>query len=346
MPRPGRKLRSTRRDKARRPPGRYAPLLPTIMTLGNVVCGFLAIFFATRDPATTMPFEWSPIAFGAVFIFLGMGFDALDGRLARLTRQTSELGEQLDSMADMVTFGVAPAMLVVLLIGVGEPFVSDTINSLYNRTALGIALLFVAFAALRLARFNVEHRLGVATDPNYFKGLPTPGAAGTLASLVLLHDFLDPGIVATTAEGADGPAATNADWRMATSATVLLCVMLLVSFAMISRLSYVHIMNRYIRGRVRFREVARIVAALILLVMWPSWVLAVVFVAYAVSAPLGKALRGREFGVPAPDGRPAGEAASESNPSAPKTDDHEADQPQPANASKDSVDTAGNGSGR
>lgn len=327
--------RLKRRDRIAARPARYTPLLPTLMTLGNVVCGFLAIFFATRDPSLSMPFDWSPIAFGAMFIFLGMFFDALDGRLARMTRQTSELGEQLDSMADMVTFGVAPAMLVVLLIGVGEPFVSDAINSLYNRTALAVAILYVAFAALRLARFNVEHRLGVAGDPNYFRGLPTPGAAGTLASLVLLHDFMDrgPGVSAEAAETGEealstvetimaGPAA---NWQSAAGVTVMLGVMLLVSFAMISRLSYVHAMNRYVRGRVRFTEIPVVVGALVLLVMWPTWVLSIGFVSYALSAPLGRLIRGREFGVPATvDSKPP-EAAAETAEQRPEESAQQAD---------------------
>ena len=84
-------------------------VLPTLLTIGNLLCGFAAIFFASRLEDLRLPFGWTPLAWAAAVIFLGMVFDGLDGRIARLTRNTTDLGEQLDSMADMVTFGVAPA---------------------------------------------------------------------------------------------------------------------------------------------------------------------------------------------------------------------------------------------
>src|SRR5690606_15347871 len=108
-----RRLRLRRRPARRR----SIALLPTLCTLGSALCGFLAVFFASRAPDTVMLWNWTPLTFAAVFIFLGMVLDALDGRLARMTRSTSSFGEQLDSMADMVTFGVAPAFLAVQLIG-------------------------------------------------------------------------------------------------------------------------------------------------------------------------------------------------------------------------------------
>ena len=120
------------------------------------------------------------MTFAALWIFLGLILDGLDGRIARMTRSESELGEQLDSMADMVTFGVAPAFICVQLAGIGTPFfgMSDT---LYDRLGLVIAGIYVACAGLRLARFNIDPG---DDDHRSFKGLPSPGAGGTVASLV------------------------------------------------------------------------------------------------------------------------------------------------------------------
>ena len=81
-----------------------------------------------------------------------MVLDGLDGRIARLTRSTSELGEQLDSMADMVTFGVAPAFLAIQLIGVATPFISVRSDQLFDRFVVVVACIYVACAALRLER--------------------------------------------------------------------------------------------------------------------------------------------------------------------------------------------------
>ena len=253
-------------------------VLPTLLTLSNAICGFLAIFFATRPQEADMPFGWNALSFGAVFIFLGMLFDGLDGRVARLTRQTSDMGEQLDSMADMVTFGVAPAVLVVQLIGVGTPFVTDALNTVSDRVALVVAVIFVACAALRLARFNVEKKARQDSDPRYFKGLPTPGAAGAIASLVMLSE-LDVGFGGEV-NIPEGPF----QWAV-------LAVMLAVAFAMVSRLPYIHATNRYVRGRARFSHIARIVVIVPLLAIWPTPVIALVFTAYALSAPTVRLLR-------------------------------------------------------
>src|SRR5690606_59337 len=94
-------------------------------TLANMLCGFLAIFVASRPVGdANLPWEWTPLTMAAVFVFMGMVFDAFDGHLARLTRSVSDIGEQLDSLADMVTFGIAPAFLAVQLVGVQVPYLS------------------------------------------------------------------------------------------------------------------------------------------------------------------------------------------------------------------------------
>ena len=147
-------------------------ILPAIVTLGNLFCGFLAVVYIAD----------AKLEAAAWLIFLGMVFDMLDGKVARLTKGSSDFGAQLDSLSDMISFGVAPAFLIkVHILQMPCPFPA--------RVVWVFCLLYVICAALRLARFNVE------TDHDesshlYFQGLATPAAAGVLASLVLVYPLL------------------------------------------------------------------------------------------------------------------------------------------------------------
>lgn len=134
--------------------------LPNMLTTAALFCGFYAIIAGLNHQYEQ----------GAIAIFIAMVFDALDGRVARMANATSEFGAEYDSLSDMVSFGVAPAMLVY----------SWGLNEL-GKFGWVAAFIFVAAAALRLARFNTQ--VGVA-DKRYFQGLPSPAAAGVLASLV------------------------------------------------------------------------------------------------------------------------------------------------------------------
>ncbi len=266
--------RPTRRRRAAL---RTIAVLPTLCTLGNLLCGFTAIFFASRSlhGEGDLPWGWTPLTFAAVFIFAGMVLDGLDGRIARLTRSLSDLGEQLDSMADMVTFGVAPAFIAVQVIGIETPFVSERSDLLFDRVALVIAGIYVACAALRLARFNLEVKhpdTSVVTDHLSFSGLPTPGAAGTVAGLVLLHQhFL--------------ARYDLMHWLIRCAAIGMVLITLLVALAMVSRLRYVHVINRYVRGRAPFNAIVMVVVIVLLLVVHPQGSIAAGFVVYALSAP-------------------------------------------------------------
>lgn len=254
-------------------------VLPTMLTLGNVLCGFAAVFFASRGVGEAqLPFAWTPLTFAAGLIFLGMVFDALDGRVARLTNSTSELGEQLDSMADMVTFGVAPAFIAVQLVGAGVPYISGDADHLFGRATLVIGCVYVACAALRLARYTVEARVKQnSADLNIFKGLPSPGAAGTVAALALLHQHVF-----------FGGSKLQADpWVVDAAAYGMVGVLLLTALAMVSKLPYTHVMNRYIRDRAKVGTVAAYAIVGLLLMIAPQWSLAGGFTAYALSAPAG-----------------------------------------------------------
>lgn len=268
-----------RKARRRRVTRRTLSVLPSMLTLGNLLCGFVAVFLASRPADTVLPMGWSPLTYAAILIFLGMVFDGLDGSVARMTHSTSSLGEQLDSMADMVTFGVAPAFLAVQVIGVQTPYLAEQADPYFGRVVLVIACIYVACTALRLARFNVEVVQPEESDHLSFKGLPSPGAAGTVASLALLHQHLiAPNHELNEAAGALSPAGL--------AAFVMVGIMMLAAFAMVSKLRYLHVVNRYIAGRhAKIGTLAKLVVVLLLLAVYPRQALAAGFCLYALSAP-------------------------------------------------------------
>lgn len=261
-------------------PRRQRPIsmLPALFTLGNALCGFMAIFFASRPPEVVLLWGWSPLTFAAAFVFLGMFMDALDGRIARLTRQTSALGAQLDSMADMVSFGVAPAFMLVQLVMASEVpyFASNRADTYFGRTALVVAAIYVACTALRLARFNVQTPSASLSDHLYFKGLPSPGAAGTLCSLTLLHEHWRHSVDATLPRIAD----------VRFSAIAMVAAGLLTAVAMVSRIQYVHVLNRYFNGRIGFRTLTKMVVVALVLAISPRETLSILLIGYALSGPV------------------------------------------------------------
>ena len=148
-------------------------VLPSLLTLGNAVCGFGAITYAAKLGPEVASKE--DLYTAALLIFGAMVCDALDGPLARLSRQTSDFGAQLDSLCDAISFGVAPAFLMLK---------SSFDHVFHPRILWVIAVLYMLCAILRLARFNVSKQTN--TDHDHFSGLPSPAAAGMVASLVVM----------------------------------------------------------------------------------------------------------------------------------------------------------------
>jgi len=158
-----RPLRRRRSDVAARRARRGVYLLPSMFTMANMFCGYACIVYAMRGEfATAAPF----IAFAIVL-------DMIDGRVARMTGTSSAFGVEFDSLADVISFGVAPAILSFSW-GL-EPL---------GRVGWAVGFLFVAAAAVRLARFNIQ---AGSQDKRYFVGLPSPAAAGVLASTVFAY---------------------------------------------------------------------------------------------------------------------------------------------------------------
>jgi CDP-diacylglycerol--serine O-phosphatidyltransferase len=245
-------------------------VLPTMFTLANLVCGFFAIVVAARidKPVTGVldPMDPTNAMLSAWLIFLAMLFDALDGYVARLSRTASDFGEQLDSLADLVTFGVAPAILLVKI--------CPRFAFLHNEAVWVIAATYAASTALRLARFNVE------TDENddhlNFKGLPSPAAAASLAGFAIMFYTL-------RRESMVHPYAETIDVILQ---TILPFYALLVAMLMVSRVPYPHIVNQYFRGHRRFGHVVRLMFALVILTLFRGYAVPLVCFLFVIGGPV------------------------------------------------------------
>jgi len=168
---PLRRRRGERPERFRR--GVY--LLPSVMTVANLLCGYASVVYSTRGDFDT----------AAILIGIAMVVDTLDGFFARLTHSQSAFGAELDSLADVVSFGVAPAILAFTW-------------GLWSLGRVGwvAGFIYVTAAAMRLARFNIQS--STAADKRYFAGLPSPAAAAVTASTVYMYPWglQDPRIAA------------------------------------------------------------------------------------------------------------------------------------------------------
>ena len=232
-----------RRGKERR-----IPVLPSLLTTGNLFCGFFALVSAI---------EGQPLR-AAVAILAAMIFDILDGRIARYTGTTSRFGLEYDSLCDLVSFGVAPAILVYTF----------ALKS-YGRYGWLAAFLYVATAALRLAKFNVQG----SKEKAYFYGLPSPGAAGLMASTVLFAVWL----------GLSSPVKHVA----------ILIMVYTISYLMVSGIPYFSFKKLAFAERHPFYSLVVFVLLLTVAASEPPLMLFIGFLLYALSGPLLLALRAR-----------------------------------------------------
>lgn len=216
-------------------------LLPNVLTTFGLFAGFFSIILATKGQYGD----------AAIAIFVAMIFDGLDGRVARLTNTQSSFGEQYDSMADMLSFCVAPALLMYFW----------QFSDLGKVGWLG-AFVYAAAGALRLARFNTQ--IGVE-DKRYFQGLPSPAAAALIAGMVWTKQSI--GVTDYDQY------LTLVSWVILVGAGVL----------MVSNVRYYSFKEINLKGRSSFKLL--LIATLIIIVttLWPSAILFVFFFAYALS---------------------------------------------------------------
>jgi CDP-diacylglycerol--serine O-phosphatidyltransferase len=229
-------------------------LLPNLITTAALFAGFYGIVAATQGK-----FEQASVA-----IFIAMVLDALDGRVARMTNTQSEFGAEYDSLADMGSFGLAPALVMY------EWSLSSLVNVSFPMGKLGwlAAFLFVASAALRLARFNTK---ASNTDKRYFQGLPSPAAAGVVVGFVWA--CFDNGI-----DGED-------------VALIALPIIVFAGLMMVSNVSYYSFKDIDFHNKVPFVAMLVVVMIFVFSAIDPPISLFGCFMVYALSGPVISILR-------------------------------------------------------
>jgi CDP-diacylglycerol--serine O-phosphatidyltransferase len=225
------------------------------------------------DPVALFLFKYKFIA-AAYLIFLAMLFDGLDGRLARFARHTTDFGGQLDSLADVISFGAAPAFLGLLVFKACGPVVPFMVS----RLVWAIGALFLSCALLRLARFNVSNEHG---EQHHFSflGLPSPAAAGTVASLVLMQQDLRQAAIDAGGSGIFALLAPVAAWSVPP-------VVLGTGLLMVSNVRYPHVVNQYLRGRRSIDRLLLVVAMLLLAIVAHRYALGVCMLVYVIGGLL------------------------------------------------------------
>jgi len=227
---------------------KHIAFLPSFITLINGACGFLALLFASNAQFTMAGY----------LILVAMIADVLDGRVARLTRTTSSFGGQLDSLCDAISFGIAPAFMMLLLVehhleylGLGGLDFSIHLG----RVMIVSAIFYAMCTVVRLARFNVENEEDEAAHMN-FTGLPSPAAAGVVVTLVICHQEVL-------------PAAVDEASRMfhIFTITALPLVTLFCGMLMVSRIRYPHLANQLLRSKKSPPFLLAIFSA-VLLILW------------------------------------------------------------------------------
>lgn len=228
-------------DNTELTPTRGIYLLPNLLTTAGLFSGFFAVVSSMNGHFIS----------AAIAIFIAMIFDGLDGRVARMTNTQSEFGAEYDSMADMVSFGIAPGLVAY-----------NWALSSFGKFGWLAAFVYVACAALRLARFNTQ--VGIA-DKRYFQGLASPAAAGVIASLVWVgteyrlngHDY----------------------------GYIIGVITIITGLLMVSNFRYNSFKDVDWKGKVNFIVVLLIVLAFVIVASSPENVLLFIFALYACSGP-------------------------------------------------------------
>ncbi len=231
-------------NKTLKKPHRGIYLLPNAFTTAALFCGFYAIVSSINGQFET----------AAIAIFVAMLLDGIDGRVARLTNTESAFGAEYDSLADMVSFGLAPALIVYLW-------------SLSNLGKMGwlVSFIYVACAALRLARFNTQ---ASHSDKRYFQGLASPSAAALIAGLIWNGEFIKEYLSLPTLQ------------------IVALVMTFFAGILMVSNVRYHSFKGVNWRSKVPFVTILMFVFVLVFISAEPALVLFIIFFVYALSGPV------------------------------------------------------------
>ena len=231
-------------------------VLPNLMTAGNMLCGFMAILHIVGRMQTNAPDPHIPYHWAIGFILAACLFDLLDGRLARFSGQSSDFGREFDSLADIVSFGIAPALLVHDIV------LKEFENSL-GGVGWFIACVYLVCGAMRLARFNCLAATPCGAASKSFRGCPIPAAAGVIVSITLFLLWMD------------GENREIGRWKYA-----LPPLMVLLSYLMVSNIEYPSFKSLNLRTRRSFNWVlGAILVAAMTIKNW-QWMPMVLFVSY------------------------------------------------------------------
>jgi CDP-diacylglycerol--serine O-phosphatidyltransferase len=231
-------------------------IIPSLFTCGNTAFGILSIFSSIGGHFIQ-----------AAWLLIGaLACDILDGRIARMTNTTSEFGMQLDSLSDLVSFGIAPGIMMYMLV----------LNSM-GKIGIAIAILYILCCALRLARFNVLAQSGELHK--HFVGLPTPASAGVIISFVLSYELLGP----AEKYALNFKTIPILMTLMPTFFRVMPIVMVVLSFLMVSNIPYMSF-KKIKLSKVRTIELlALLIVLIIVVVVYPQNTFFIIFSVYAVS---------------------------------------------------------------
>jgi len=241
-------------------------VLPNLCTAGNMLCGFMALlhivgrFHSNTDSNPQAGYHWA-----IFFILVACVFDLLDGRFARMAGQSSDFGREFDSLADIVSFGVAPALLVHDIV------LAEFDDQKYGGFGWLIACGYLVCGAMRLARFNCLAAMPEKGNPNSFRGCPIPAAAGVIVSLTLFLLWMD------------GNNREIGRWKYA-----LPVLMMLLSYLMVSDIEYPSFKSINWRSRRSFHWVLMCILVIVFTIknwQWMPMVLFVSYLAYGLARP-------------------------------------------------------------
>ena len=261
--------------KVRRQRLNYITVLPSLITMINGLCGFTAIVLAGKG-GEVMLGEFTAFAAAGYMILIAMIADVLDGRVARISNNTSSFGGQLDSLCDIISFGVAPAYLCLKILEYnllgGD--MNATLETYLQRFFWLAAAAYLSCTAIRLARFNVENEEDESAHTSFI-GVPSPAAAGVLVSLIIFHQETVPEL-----------AEKGSAFYSVLDNTIIYTlpfVVFLMAYLMVCRIRYSHILNQYFKGRKPFAYLFASLFVIFLIIFFRQPALVIGFGGFAAS---------------------------------------------------------------
>lgn len=246
-------------------------ILPAIFTLGNIACGMMAMFASVEGNFSR----------AAWLIIAAIVLDILDGRVARLTNTQSLFGVQMDSFADVVSFGVAPSFMMYKMA-----------LAKLNNPGVAIAIFYVVAVTIRLAKYNVKAQETAGEEPEtFFEGLPSPAGAGILSSFVLSYELFQ------TGQQVNFKTIPLIEKQMPFFLKTIPITMVLTSLLMLSGIHYVGFKRLRINRAQSAQVLILVITALFLILSYPQNTIFVIFLFYLISGLVGYAIRFRKISM-------------------------------------------------